>query len=114
MQGGEEAAGLTRSPTCTHAGPGKRRSQLWVLLRGAPTCSEAFPSPCQVRGMSSKNHDNQRQTLKDLFAGQQGHRACDQGRRGRGVPPLQGVRRGFESLNAHPNLHLNALTRPGG
>jgi hypothetical protein len=42
----------------------------------------AVASPCQVRGMT-KNDDNQRQTSKDVVAGQSGVRACDQAFGGR-------------------------------
>jgi hypothetical protein len=42
----------------------------------------AVPSPCQVRAMS-KNAAHQRQTTKDVRAGQSQHRGCDQGLRER-------------------------------
>jgi hypothetical protein len=37
----------------------------------------------------TKNDDNPRQTTKDVWAGQAGHRACDQGLREWWAPPLQ-------------------------
>jgi len=39
----------------------------------------------------SKNNDNQRQTMKDIWAGQARDRACDQGFRGRLYRPYGAV-----------------------